>query len=390
MKKVIIILLCLFLLTACDTHQDMNELGIVSALGIEYVDDEFLVSAQLVKIKKSTENGTDSSSNVLVFKESGKTMFEALRKITTKSSKKLYFAHMKIIIFDDSVLNGKENEIIDFLTRDSESMINYYVLVTTDDSPSDIIETITPFEDVPAQYILKLLKTSEKSYGNTYSLSFENFIDNLVTVGKNPSFTQISLINSDDKDKNSVDSLKTTTSEYIKLGNILVYDDKNKLKELSLEESLSFNILNNNVINAIISLPCDKNYYTSEIISSKTKMKFKKDREELTLNTEIKLSISDYFCDYDLLKESTISKLEKQVKEYLENINNNLLQNSQKYNNDFIGIGLFIKSRYKDYFDFKNDDWNKIGLNKLKLKSVVSVNFEKRGNVLNLVKEKGE
>lgn len=392
MRKIvtIILVLFLFLLTGCDSHQDMNELGIVSALGVEFKDDEFILSAQLVNIKKSSETGGNSSSNVVTFVGNGKTLFECLRSITTKSSKKLYFAHLKMIIFDDSVLEGKENEIIDFFTRDGESMINYFIFASTDTPPSEILQTVTPFEEIPALYIVKLLKTSEKSYGNTYSFTFENYLDNLTTIGKTASFTKISLNKSATDETDSTDALKTTKSDFIELGNILVYDKSKKLTELSVPLSLSFDLLNNNIINPIITLPCNNSYYTSEVMSSRTSMNFKEKENKLIFNTNITLSISDYGCEYNLLEKENIKKLENDIKDYLEKQNNELLKLSQEYNNDFIGIGLFIKANYPNYFNFDKNDWSKEGLTKLKLKSIVNVNFEKRGNILNIVKKKGD
>lgn len=389
MKKIIIIIFSLFLLTSCASHQEINDLGIVSALGIEKNNNEYIVSAQLVNTKKISEN-PNSASNVITFIEKGDTIFETLRKITTKSSRKLYFAHMKLIIIDDSILNENPLDIVDFLARDSESMLNFIVLASVEDKPSDILETLTPFEEIPAEYILKSVKESERSFGNTFLLTFDEYINDLVSQEKNLSFTKIKLTK-ESKIKNNLDSLKTSTSNYIELGNILVFNENKKLTELSFNESNSFNIMSNNTINGIITLPCDNNkFYTLEIMNSKSSWDFKEKDKIFTFNTNITISVSNYSCKDDLIKSQTIEKIKNQTKEYLENNNNQVLKLSQKYNNDFLGIGGFIKSKNKNYFDFKKDNWNKNGLNKLKLVSKVNVNYEKRGNLLNVIKEKGD
>ena len=81
MKKIIILVLCL-LLTGCYNYKELNKIAIVSSISIDKKDNKYLVGAQVLNVKPKDDS---NSSNVIVYKEEGKTIEEALRNITKKS-----------------------------------------------------------------------------------------------------------------------------------------------------------------------------------------------------------------------------------------------------------------------------------------------------------------
>ncbi len=383
MKKLVILLIIpfIFLTSGCDNIKELNELGIVSALGFEKEGDDFLVTAQLVNTKKSGEQTSNTASKIVTFSSTGKTIFDAIRKISTKSSKKLYFPHMRIIVIDDEIINEDIIDVLDFLLRDSESMINFYVLVTKDNTPYEILKTLTPFEDVPGEYLSNSLKNSENSYGNTNLMTFEKMVSDLLTGGIEPIYTKVSLTkNTTESDKNEM--LESSALDtYIKLGNLMVKNKENELEELSRMESVSVNFVRNNIGTSILTLDCEDEKYTVEIISQKTDMKYKKSELKVSFNTNAELSISDYKCKYDLNKEENIKKLEKQIEEYLKTNIDSVLKKAQEVETDFLGIGKFINSTDKKFFKKYEKNWNIEGLSKLKLESKVKAKIDMRGNL---------
>lgn len=392
-KYLILIITFIFVLTGCETHKEISDLGMVSAMGIEKKDNEYFISVQVANIKKSTKMGTDNSSKVTLYTGSGKTPFEAIREISTKSSKKLYFPHIKIIILSDEIINDNTEEIIDFFTRDNEGNMNAYVLVSTQNTPSEILSTITAFEDVPAEYIYNSITLSEASYGNTRTLLFEDFVNFLIKPGIDPSFTKVSL-SSDNKDKNNTETLNAINlSSYINLGNILVFNKDNKLVELTKDESISFNLINGKGLNSIITLNCSNNknnYYTLELMNNSSKIKFNSKKDEINIDLNLTYSISDFNCETSLLNNDNIKKIEKEIESKIKNNINSLLNKVTEYQSDFIGFGTLVKSKDKNYFDFENKDWNKDGLSNIKFKTNVKVSLENRGDLINIVKKEGK
>ena len=392
-KYIVLITFFIFILTGCETHKEISDLGMVSAMGIEKINDEYLVSVQVANIKKSTKMGTDDSSKVTLYTGTGKTCFEAIREISNKSSKKLYFPHIKLIILSDEIINENSKQIIDFFTRDNEGNMNAYILVSMNYTPSEILSTITSFEDVPAQYIYNSITLSESNYGNARILTFEDYVSFLIKSGIDPSFTKISL-SINDKDKNSTETLNSINlSSYIILGNILVFNKDNKLIELSKEESVAFNLIDSKGLNSIITLNCSNNknkFYTLELMNNSSDIKFNSKKDEININLNLTYSISDFNCETSLLDNDNIKKIESEIEGKTKNNINSLLNKSIEYQSDFIGFGSLIKSKDKNYFDFKNKDWNKLGLPKLNFKTKVKVSLENRGNLINIIKKEGK
>ncbi len=388
--KFVIITTLFIILTGCETHRKISDLGMVSAMGIEKIDNKYLISVQVANIKKSTKMGTDNSSKVTLYKGTGKTSFEAIRDVSNKSSKKLYFPHIKLIILSDEIINENPKQIIDFFTRDNEGNMNAYILVSTKNKPSEILSTITSFEDVPAEYIYNSLLLSKDNYGNTNVLTFEDYVNYLIKAGIDPTFTKISLTNNK-KIKNNTEILnEIELPTYIKLGNILVFNNK-KLTELNEEESMVLNLLKNNSSNSTISLKCDNNkYYTLELANSSSKIDFNSKKDEISINLNLTYNISEYNCSENLLDNQNLNNIKDNISNKIKYNVNSLIKKQIEYKSDFIGFGEIIKSKNKGYFDFNNKNWMKEGLPKLKYKINIEIKLEDKGDLLNRIKKEGK
>ena len=388
--KFVIITTLFIILTGCETHREISDLGMVSAMGIEKIDNKYLISVQVANIKKSTKMGTDNSSKVTLYKGTGKTSFEAIRDVSNKSSKKLYFPHIKLIILSDEIINENPKQIIDFFTRDNEGNMNAYILVSVENKPSEILSTITSFEDVPAEYIYNSLLLSKDNYGNTNVLTFEDYVNYLIKAGIDPTFTKISLTNSK-KIKNNTEILnEIELPTYIKLGNILVFNNK-KLTELNEEESMALNLLKNNSSNSTISLKCDNNkYYTLELANSSSKIEFNSKKDEISINLNLTYNISEYNCSENLLDNQNLNNIKDNISNKIKYNVNSLTKKQIEYKSDFIGFGEIIKSKNKGYFDFNNKNWMIEGLPKLKYKINIEIKLEDKGDLLNRIKKEGK
>ncbi len=392
MKKIFFLFLFILLMSGCKdgSNIEINKLGIVSALGVEKEGDEYILTAQIINIKKNTEQGVSETSDVITYTQRGRTIFEAARKITLNSSKKLYFTHMKLVIVDDSILNSNPHDLVDFFSRDSESMLNFYILASTEDKPDDILKTLTPFENIPAEYIVEVLKVSETNYGVTYLMTFEQYLDDLITEGVDPAFTKISLTSKDEK-KNEKESLNSSElSSYIKLGNILVFDENEQLIELTEDESAVYNMIKNTAKNSVLTFTCknEKYYYSVELLNEDVKVKFNEKKSAINFDINIVASISDYNCEEELLKDGTLDYLKKSMAKKLKYDMDLLFNKSLKYKSDFLGTGLHIKAYHKNYFDFKKGSWSEEGFLNVSLDANVKAELEKRGNLFDRVKEK--
>ena len=87
MKKIIILLIICFLLGGCYDYQELNDLSLVSGIGIDYIDDEYVVSFEIIE---SIKEGSSTTIKPKIVKGKDKDLAEAFNKAMKNSNKKVY------------------------------------------------------------------------------------------------------------------------------------------------------------------------------------------------------------------------------------------------------------------------------------------------------------
>jgi len=102
MKKIfIIIFTSLFLLTGCYDNIELDNLSIITGVGIDYLDDEFKLTYEILSDTKTEENTALLSYSV---SGSGKTISEAFTNTNYSVSKKAYFSHLKLLVLSEEII----------------------------------------------------------------------------------------------------------------------------------------------------------------------------------------------------------------------------------------------------------------------------------------------
>ena len=104
MKKIFLMLFIPLLLSGCYDYNQLNDLGIISGIAIDYDKEEFKVTFEIISTKKEGE--TSSSSGTYYITSSGNTLVEAFTKSANKIDKVPYFEHVEIVVFSEEVANN--------------------------------------------------------------------------------------------------------------------------------------------------------------------------------------------------------------------------------------------------------------------------------------------
>jgi spore germination protein KC len=91
--------------TGCWSRHELNDLAIAVGIGIDKIGDRYQISAQVVLPSQiAGSKGGSPQAPVNLYKATGSTVYEALRKITTISPRKIYISHLRILVLgEDSV-----------------------------------------------------------------------------------------------------------------------------------------------------------------------------------------------------------------------------------------------------------------------------------------------
>ncbi|WP_145021468.1 Ger(x)C family spore germination protein [Paenibacillus sp. Y412MC10] len=132
MKAIIIVLLCSLLLTGCWDLKAVQDMNIVTALGIDYEKDHYVVYVKLTDFSAvGTKEGSGESKPASTWIGIGKgpTVLLAINDIYRSAQHHTLWTHVKAIVITKSAL-GKLEDIFDSLLRSRELRYTSWVYGT--------------------------------------------------------------------------------------------------------------------------------------------------------------------------------------------------------------------------------------------------------------------
>ena len=225
MKKMIIPILILLLLTGYTPYVEVNDLVIVDMIGLEKVNDKYLLTVNTIKEEK-TDNATKSIYQVSTFE--GNSLGSIFLKAKKINNKKAYYGHLKLVVFQSGLL---DKEIINYFQKQFTQM-NYLIVGTN----SDIKSLFKRYDS--SSKIIKEINKKRIDDANIYLSTFEDYLKDIVNKKRESTLPIISL-----------DKGLTTTGLEVYQKNILIDAKQAKINYLLNNKLTSFHqeiTINNN------------------------------------------------------------------------------------------------------------------------------------------------
>ena len=387
MRKILLVVIILITLTGCYNYRELNDLAIVSAISVSKVDEEYNVVVQVVKPKKEQDTSNINQPNFITFKSKGETLQEAFRLIVKESPKKIYGAQMQVLLLDESVAKDNLSDILDFFAREPEVRNEFYVLVSKNDN---VLEVLTPLDNISSQNIMESLEANNKYLGYANLVTFNDLLayyqNERIQIAL-PSIYLTGNIDEGDKDENIDDSMVDTS---VVLGPLAIFKGNKLIGYLSEEESLAYNIVMDNITNALITNKYDDDkYIVSELIKSKTDLEVDSKNNKINITVKGNAAIKEVnYNNINLKDENNVKKIEDDLNKKIEKLVRNSIKNvTKKYNSDIFGFeNLFYKEDYKYYKQIK-DEWSDKIFQNLEIKVDSKFEIVEQGNVLGGIKD---
>ena len=353
--KQIIIIIAIFLLSGCYDQKELNKIAILTATEINKIDDEYVINAQVVN-PQAPDKTTNIEAPFFIYTGKGKSIQEAYRQIKLSSSRYLYPEHLRIVIINESIAKEDISQILDFYLRDPSIRTEFNVLIG---KSNDIISTITPLNQISASSIIDTLEINNNYLG----ISNNTTLNEMAISYLNPN-TEIILpsikLNNQSKEKDTEENTKSTKINSIyELSGLAIFKDNKLQGYLTNKESITYNMIKNNIENSILTYECEKNkYLTLEIITSKSKITAK--NKKINIDLSIQATINESSCSTKLNNKKNIEIIEHNLENYLNNnIKNDIDYIRDKYNTDIFGfLDTIYKQDYNTYIKIKNNWYN--------------------------------
>ncbi len=372
MKKIIIVLIMALLFTGCYNYKELNEIAIVSSISIDKDNDEYLVSAQVMNAKQEEES---ENSQVIVYTSKGKTINEALRNMTMKSSRRLYSGHLSKLVISEEIAKEGIVNVLDLFQRLTEVRNEFTITIAKDIKAADVIKIMTAPESVPAEYVKTSIQSADLTSALTYSTKLDEFLSLYLKKGIDPVIAVVEVKNYEKKGTTTDNNATTDPISKIILGNIAVTENGKFEKYLTKNETIGYNFIRNQVQEMIIPVKCDDKYYSSiSVLNNNTKTNSKKinGKYKININVKTKAIITEYNCNKNLTDDSTIKELEKATKKKIKKYINDAIKVQNNTNGKFLG---FERTIYLDYPNYNNEDYD-ININ-------VKLDLTRKGEIRN-------
>jgi spore germination protein KC len=155
------------LLTGCWSSFEVNDLAIVSLMGIDVSESkEYEVTVLIIRpqaaFSQSARGGGGGQSPSLVISAKGKSLFEALHNMSKVLSKRMYLGHLQAVIFGEDAARQDVGAALDMIKR--QTLIRPNVdLLATKEKAVDIIKTEPILEGTLGAEINQMIKYSNLS-----------------------------------------------------------------------------------------------------------------------------------------------------------------------------------------------------------------------------------
>ncbi|WP_239835836.1 Ger(x)C family spore germination protein [Solibacillus kalamii] len=360
LKKYMFILIILnFILTGCWDKRELNELAITLALGIDKVEgeDEYEVTAQVVVPSAVSMKDGTGGATVTLFTENGETVYEALRRMTKVSPRKIYPGHLQMLIIGEELAKEGIGESLDLLARDWELRPDFYVVVAKDVTAREILNVTTDLESIPASKMFAGLKVSEKAWAGTTGVTLDELIVNLISDGKEAVLTGIQLTGNKQIGSTQQNIESISKPAQIQYDNLAVFKEDRLMGWLTEQDSRGYSGITNSVKSTVTSISCpNEGKSTIEVTNfhSKVEGNIVHGKPEVNIHTKAEGKVGEVRCKIDLKNPEAIQELEKNYeKEATRIINETIDVLQEEYQSDIFGFGEAIHRA-------NPEEWNKI------------------------------
>lgn len=369
MKKIfyiILFLIMLFGLTGCWSVKELTDIAIVSALGIDKTEDGYRVSVQIINPGEIAAKKGGAGVGMTVFDAEGRSVAEAVRKLTTVTPRKPYLSHLRVIIFGEELAKAGIKKPLDFLSRENEMRTDFVIVIARGMKAEDQLKVLTPMEKISANKIFTAIETAEKNWAPTKIVLLDELISSLVSKGKEPVITGLEIIGNPENGSTIENVQRAKPETTIKTDFLGVLKDDKFIDWLDEAESKGFNYITDNINKTVGFIECEGGgTVTVETIRSKTDIKgtIKNGKPKINLKVITESNISDVECPIDLSKSETILDLEEKLNKKTEDIILSSVAKAKELNSDIFGFGEVIERAEPKRWESLKKNWNEEFIN---------------------------
>lgn len=291
-KSLLLWVTCILIfMSGCWDLRYMDKLGVVMAMGIDKDPagkQNMQVTVQVVLTQQMAAQGKGGGagqSPVTTFTETGDTLFEAIRKMTSHTSRRLFFSHTQLLLISEAKAREGILPLLDLIERNPDVRTNISVLITRNVDTKEMLELSTQMESIPTTQILDTLEVNQESYAMIYDVPVKDLLK-LAGRGQKQAALPSIQMEGDREMSNTQDNLSTIPAKAAPvLKTMAIFRDGKLVDYMNTKESRGLSWLQGKVQSTVVKVACPKSddYLSIEIKSANNRYKVKRDPDGMPI-----------------------------------------------------------------------------------------------------------
>ncbi|MGI2296272.1 Ger(x)C family spore germination protein [Paenibacillus sp. GXUN7292] len=366
MKKtllVISLLLVIMLQTGCWSRTELNELAIAVGLGIDKVGEQYELTVQIVDPSQVSSQGSSKGfTPVVLYSSKGNSLPEAVGRLATEVPRKIYFAHLWIVVLSEEVAKKEGiGYILDYLSRAHEFRNDFYFGISRESTAKQLLGILSALERIPANKMFQSLSIAQRDWSPVSAMHLDEMLDEMMLDGKNLVLNGFR-IEGDINKGSSIKNLESTTNRTkIKLSSLGAFKGDKLVGWLNESESRGYTNITNKLKRTVLVVACEGDGTVSfDVIRSKTKIELLNDRGgklafKVSMLTEADIASAE--CTIDLNDQNVLNDLETLGANQIKEHSSSAIKKAKKLGTDIFGFGEVVRRSRPAYWQTIKHDW---------------------------------
>lgn len=336
-------------LTGCWNRREINELAIVSSVGVDKEDGLWRLTAEIFRpLAVGGEGGGGGGGGPVrqawVVRGEGHTVFQAVRDMALKVPRRVYWAHCTAAIVGEEAARAGINEMLDFWDRDAELRRSTNILVCRGKAEDLIVGNQGSLEKTVGLEVVGLKKTA-RADAHSRITSIHEFLVALAASGADPLAAGLELNvmpeppgltpggggegggGQGGKGASGGGGVGKQPMHVLRLKGLALFRNDKLVGFFEPEEARGFNWVRGDITSTVINVKCPlypaKRDDTVALelfrVGTKLEVNEKEGRPEVVVKVKAELGLANQGCPGDLTKPELTRSLERQAATVIRN-----------------------------------------------------------------------
>ncbi|KKI94059.1 hypothetical protein WQ54_00505 [Bacillus sp. SA1-12] len=356
----------LFSLSGCWDSAELQDLSIISGIGIDKgsddVENRYQTTVQIInpsQVAGGQQGSKVQASPVTTYTSTGSTISESLRKISHEAPSELFFPHIQVMLIGEEIAKEGIMEIFDVIERDSHFRVLFPVLIVKGQTAENALKITTPLIAIPSQKVLQSLQSAEKIWGEYPSTRADQAIAKLGEGSL--AITGIQIIGDVENGNKTTNIQQVSEKSKLEIIGLSVIKNGKLEKWMEGDSARGFMWINDQISRTVISLDCKKRKDALAIevarAQSDIKVQIKNEKPVIFIDIEAEGSVLETQCPIELDKGNIIEKMEEQLAKEIKEEVFSTIKATQEEKSDLFGFGEYVNIEDKAYWKKNKNKW---------------------------------